>query len=96
MQTLMDWVTARYPKISLGVFERNRVEFLELKKHDDACLVCMSVQQCPNNGHKMGGRLNAGGTVEIWMEECPQGHGDKPRRKHSKTKRAPKSGDKNE
>lgn len=97
MQTLMDWVMARYPKISLELFERNRIEFSEIKKRDDACKSCLSVQMCPGNGWKMNGRLTPGGAVEIWMDRCPSGCGPEPiRREYAKKKRAPKSGDKNE
>ena len=80
IESVYQWVVDRYPKIRLETLERNLTIFLELKKHDDACKTCMSVQTCPGNGCKMDGRLMADGVVSIWMEQCPSGHRSDRRR----------------
>ena len=72
---ITDWVESKYPQIRLHTVERNLAAFLEIKKYDDACKVCMGTGQCPTlDGNRMNGRLDADGIVTIWMEACPLGH----------------------
>ena len=86
LDSIADWVAARYPKIRLDTVEKNLAAFLEIKKYDDACKVCMGTGQCPTmDGNRMNGRLDADGVVTIWMEGCPQGHKIPKRQSEEKT-----------
>ena len=75
LEFVWDFVLARYPNIKLATVERNMAQFVALKKQEDACKACMSVQMCPTfDGNQMNGRLDPDGVVSIWMQPCPQGY----------------------
>lgn len=70
-----DWVKDRYPALRLSTLESNLCYFEEIKKYDDQCNVCVSVQQCPTaDGNRMQGELMPDGYLRVWMQGCPQGH----------------------
>ena len=75
LASIADWVESKYPNIRLQTVERNLPKFLEIKKYDDACAICMGTGMCPTqDGNRMNGRLDADGIVTIWMEPCPRGY----------------------
>jgi len=74
VNSVMDWVSDRYRNIRLETIEDNIAVFVEMKKYDDQCKVCLSTQQCPTlDGNRINGRLAPDGIMNIWYEPCPRG-----------------------
>lgn len=70
---VMDFVTGCYPQINIATLEKNLSIFQYLKRQDDACRSCMSIEMClTKDGNRMSGKLMADGIVTIWQEPCPR------------------------
>ena len=75
LDRITEWVTTKYPNISLAIVERNLPAFLRIHEYDTACESCLSTETCPSiDGNRMNGRLDADGIVTIWMDRCPHGY----------------------
>ena len=75
LDRITDWVTTKYPNISLAIVERNLQSFLRIQEYDNICTNCFGTSQCPSqDGNRMNGRLDADGVVTIWMDRCPHGY----------------------
>lgn len=92
LDRITDWVTTKYPQISLATVERNLPAFLRIHEYDDACATCFGTSQCPSaDGNRINGRLDADGVVTVWMEPCPHRYkppkGEQPAEKKEWRKR---------
>ena len=75
LEFIWDWVLAKYPSINLATVERNMAALCWIKRYDDACKNCMSVQMCPSlDGNRARGKLMPDGVLNLWMEPCPNGY----------------------
>ena len=80
-----DYITNRYPKISLEVFDKNLIEFSAMQNQVDACRMCVGWESCPNPDLMMlTGELTAQGWVRLYHSYCPKNY-QKPKKQENET-----------